>query len=251
VGTKTIKRQQRSGSTCCSFPAKTKPNRPTPSRGVWETATRGEGWPCSERCDRNRGRDPLTDEQRALATRYLPMASALAKRMDGLLPGQNDELESTAYLALVEAAQMFDPSISVNFATYARYRIRGALRDLRRLMVCACSRGDAAGFPVFQRLGSNVEKYGEVIGIKPDRPVGTDIEATDAAEDWLSRLPRRHAAACRLIYIGGKSQDEAAAVVGCSKSYLSRLHRQAITWLLQDLGAAPASQVPNHAETPG
>jgi RNA polymerase sigma factor (sigma-70 family) len=251
VGTETIKRQQRCGSSRCSFPAKTKPDRPTPCRGVWETAALGEGWPRSEQSERNGRRAPLTDEQRALAARYLPMARAIAKRMDGLLPRQSDELESTAYLALVEAAQTFDPSISVNFATYARYRICGALRDLRRLMASAGWRGDPADFPVFQRLGTNAETYGQVIGIHPDRPVGTDIEATEAAEDWLSRLPRTHATACRLIYIGGKSQDEAAAVVGCSKSNLSRLHRQAITWLLQDLRATRTSQVPNHNESPG
>jgi RNA polymerase sigma factor (sigma-70 family) len=179
------------------------------------------------------------------------MASALAKRMDGLLPGETDELESTAYLALVEAAQMFDPSMSVNFATYARHRIRGALRDLRRLMVSAGWRGGPAHYPVFQKVGNDLEKYGQVIGINPDRPVGTEIEATDAVEDWLSRLPRAHAAACRLIYINGKSQDETAAIVGCSKSFLSRLHHEAITWLLQDLRAARTSQVPDQPDTPG
>jgi RNA polymerase sigma factor (sigma-70 family) len=251
VSTKTIESQRRSGSSRRSLPAKTKPNPPSPNRGMWATATDGDGRLRSERCDQYRDRAPLTDEQRALATRYLPMASALAKRMDGLLPGQTDELESTAYLALVEAAQMFDPSVSVNFATYARYRICGALRDLRRLMVSAGWRGDPARLPVFQRLGTNVEKYAQVIGIHPDRPVGTAIEAAEFVEAWIRRLPRAHAAACRLIYIDGKSQDEAAAVVGCSKSYLSRLHHDAIAWLLQDHRAARACQVTDHAEPPG
>src|SRR5271155_1341188 len=75
VDTKTIKPQRHSESSRCSFPAKTKPNRPTPSRDGWVTATRGDAWPCPERRDRYRGRVPLTDEQRAMATRYLPMAS--------------------------------------------------------------------------------------------------------------------------------------------------------------------------------
>jgi RNA polymerase sigma factor (sigma-70 family) len=171
--------------------------------------------------------------------------------MDALLPGERDELESTANLALVEAAQTFDPSVSVNFATYARCRIRGALRDFRRLMVSAGWRGDPAYYPVFQKVGNDVERYGQVIGISPDRPVGTEIEATDAVEDWLRRLPRAHAAACRLIYIDGKSQDQAAAIVGCSKSFLSRLHHDAITWLLQDLREARASHIPERPDTPG
>jgi RNA polymerase sigma factor (sigma-70 family) len=201
-----------------------------------------EGWSDPKRCNFNGSRGPLTEEQRELASRYLPMASALAKRMDSLLPGENDEMESTAYLALVEAAQTFDPSVSVNFATYARYRICGALRDLRRLIVSAGWRGDPAHLPIFQKLGNDVEKYGQVIGINPDRPVGTDIEATEAVEDWLRRLPRAHSAACRLIYIDGKSQEEAAAIVGCSKSYISRLHQEAMTWLIHEVQRGHASQ---------
>jgi RNA polymerase sigma factor (sigma-70 family) len=248
VSTKAMKTHRNLGSNGRSYPAKMRPDRPTPSRGGWATTIRGDGSPKLKRCELYRDRGPLTDEQRALATRYLPMASAIAKRMDGLLPGENDELESTAYLALVEAAQTFDPSVSVHFATYARHRIHGALRDLRRLMVSGGRRGDLAPRPVFQKLAEDVEKYGQVIGINPERPVGADIEATEFVEDWLSRLPRAQATACRLIYIDGKSQEEAAEVVGCSRSNFSRLHQNAITWLFEEFRHARASQLCDHRE---
>ena len=81
-----------------------------------------------------------------------------------------------------------------------------------------------------------------VLGIEPEPPVGTWIESTEAVEFWLRRLPKAHAAACRLIYIHGKSQDEAATEVGCSKSYLSRLHREAINWLIREYHQAGAAQ---------
>ena len=169
------------------------------------------------------------------------MASALSRRMRGMVPGESEELESTAHLALVEAAQMFDPSMSVNFATYARYRICGALRDFRRRTLGG-SRGDKTYLPVFQRIGNDVERHGQVLGIHPERPVGTEIEATDAVEDWLRRLPRAHGAVCRLIYIDGKSQDEAARIVGRSKSSVSRLHQEAIRWLINDIRLARAAR---------
>ena len=137
-------------------------------------------------------------------------------------------------MALVEAARNFDPSRKVGFSTYARHRIRGALRDFQRLIYSGGSRAVSGEKPVFQKLRKYDEQNGRVLGIRPERPVGTWIESTEAVEVWLSRLPKAHAAACRLIYIHGKSQDEVATEVGCSKSYLSRLHREAITWLIRD-----------------
>src|SRR4051794_5854259 len=77
-------------------------------------------------------RTPLTPTQQALAARYLPMARALAKPLKAAWPAARDEFESAACLALVEAAEAFDPSRNVKFSTFARYRIWGALRDVQR-----------------------------------------------------------------------------------------------------------------------
>jgi len=223
------------------FPRKTNPDRAASSTSP-SPAYRGDGLPYPERCNPKGDRSPLTDEQRGLAIRYLPLARALARgyrigRVDEL-----EELESTAYVALVEAAQSFDPGRNVNFATFARHRIRGALRDYQRLLLSESWRGDPTQRPVFKSLGKNSEQHGWVLGVEPDRPVGAQIESTEAVEEWLRRLPQAHAVACRHIYIHGKSQDEVAALVGCSKSFLSRLHREAISWLIQDYQAARAGQ---------
>jgi RNA polymerase sigma factor (sigma-70 family) len=184
----------------------------------------------------------MTEDQRGLAVRYIPMAKALANRAVRLGAPEDEEFLSAAYMALVEAALTFDPSRKVNFATYARHRIRGALRDYQRLVLAAGWRGDPAHRPVFETLRGNVEDYGRVLGAHKDRPVGAEIESAEAVEQWLRRLPRAQAAACRLIYLHGKSQDEAAVLLGCSRSYLSRLHRDAISRLIQDYHEASASQ---------
>jgi DNA-directed RNA polymerase specialized sigma subunit len=59
-------------------------------------------------------------------------------------PGAQDEFESAALLALVEAAQAFDPTRGVKFTTFAHHRISGALRDLKRELYSRGGRGDVA-----------------------------------------------------------------------------------------------------------
>ncbi|MFI5456310.1 MAG: sigma-70 family RNA polymerase sigma factor [Isosphaerales bacterium] len=222
------------------FPRKANPDRAARSTSP-SPANRGDSLPYPERRNRDVDRNPLTDEQRGLATRYMPMARTLAKRYRFRWQ-EREDFEATAYLALVEAARTFDPARKVNFATYARHRIRGALQDYQRLLMSEDWRGDRAISPIFTSLGEDTEAHGKVLGIEPERPIGTEVESTEAVEEWLRRLPRAHAVACRHIYIHGKSQDEVAALVGCSKSFLSRLHREAISWLIQDYQAARAGQ---------
>ena len=121
-----------SGSDPRSFPARTHPGRP-PVQGQTDSFTvRAGDQQYPRRCNPNRTRPPLDDRQRDLAARYLPLASAMARRMGAVMPEVSDELQSVAYLALVEAAGTFDPARSVNFATFARQHIQGAMIDFRR-----------------------------------------------------------------------------------------------------------------------
>ena len=66
---------------------------------------------------------------------------------------------------------------------------------------------------------------------RPTPPEDATSRRIEAVDSVIRLLPRSHAVACRLIYIEGKSQDEAAEVLGCSKGYLSRLHSDAIARL--------------------
>jgi RNA polymerase sigma factor (sigma-70 family) len=131
-------------------------------------------------------------------------------------------------LALAEAAQSYDPSRNVKFATFARYRIWGALRDVQRGFVTAGWRGDLDNAPTLGSLTYDAEEHGRVLGAEPDDEVGAELEAIDFVEGWLRKLPSRHAAACREIYLNGRTQGEAAKALGCSKSRLSYLHKEAI-----------------------
>jgi RNA polymerase sigma factor (sigma-70 family) len=179
----------------------------------------------------------LTNQQQGLATRYVPLAQALARRMEKGCKAEREELESIAYMALVEAAQAFDPSYNVNFATYARCHIRGSLREFKRRWWTARWGGDHAHHVVFRERGKHVEDHGRVFGIRPEEPVGSKIEEFEAIEQWLRPIPGLLAAACRLIYVEGLSREEAAQRLGCSESYLSRVHRDAIFWLSREQNA--------------
>ncbi len=233
-----------------SFPRRTNPNRPPECKPGPAPAAEHQDRAYPEKCHPHRSRPPLDSEQQDLAASYLPLARSLARRMHADFPGGDDEFRSAAFLALVEAAQSYDRTRNVNFATYARHRIWGALCDLRREMIGSVRpEGFGAAVAVI-RLGSNLPDGRGVIGSEPDVPVGTELENLDAVENWIRKLPRPHARAFRHIYLDGKSQEETAALVGCSKSCMSRLHSQALTWLQQTYrsqAAEPALLPAGHA----
>jgi RNA polymerase sigma factor (sigma-70 family) len=173
-------------------------------------------------------RAPLTTDQQRMAAHYVPLARALAKPLKTSWPMERDEFYSAAMLALVEAAQSFDPERNVKFPTFARYRIWGALRDVQRRLITSGWRAELENAPNLNSLTLDAEEYGCVLGAEPDRPIGEELESNEFVEHCFSKLPAKHAEACRQIYLHGKSQSDAAAAVGCSKSRLSYLHKEAL-----------------------
>jgi RNA polymerase sigma factor (sigma-70 family) len=181
----------------------------------------------------------LTEEQRELVTRYMPMAQRLARQaVGGWLHA--DDLESEAYAALVEAARSFDPANGTNFALYARPRILGTLRDYRRFLCMNDRTRSAAGCPVFERVRITDDLPGRILGKEPEGPLGDASELHEAVEAVIRRLPRLEAVACRLLYVEGKSHDEAAEALGCSKGHLYRIHSGAMERLRRHYGEALA-----------
>src|SRR5262249_2979543 len=124
----------RGGSTAMGFPEKANPNRRTPAVSEPWRETRGEARSFSRRCNPRHARGPLTDEQRDLVTRYMPLARAIALQIRKKTM-RYDELQAEAFAALVEAARRFDPGLGVDFSVFARPRIVGAIRDYRRFLL--------------------------------------------------------------------------------------------------------------------
>lgn len=72
-----------------------------------------------------------TDSPNALIARYSTLARNLARPYCRHFPEWSAEFTGAALLALVEAAQRFNPNRGVGFPAYARRRINGALIDER------------------------------------------------------------------------------------------------------------------------
>jgi RNA polymerase sigma factor (sigma-70 family) len=219
-----------------SFSPRTHPNRPSKSGNQVDSGSEHDDRGYPERCNPNRTRQPLDEDQQGLATRYLPLARSLASRMEYSFPAAGDELQSVAFLALVEAAQTFDRSRCVNFATFARHRIWGALCDCRREIITKARPIGGDCGQVVMRLAEEFQTGGRLFGIQPNHPVGADLESLETFENWIGQLPRLQARAFRHIYLDGKTQKETAALVGCSKWKLSRMHGEALNSLEKTCG---------------
>lgn len=70
-------------------------------------------------------------EQDALVEQYLPYAKAIAQKIAKSVSGGIDfeDILCNARLGLLEAAKRFNSELSVDFKTFAYYRIRGAIYD--------------------------------------------------------------------------------------------------------------------------
>jgi RNA polymerase sigma factor for flagellar operon FliA len=205
------------------------------------------GVPPKDGGDARLRRDPLTQEQKNLAAEYVPLARKLVKPLKQSWPNEGDEFESAAMFALVEAARSFEVSRNVKFATFARYRIWGALQDAQRALVALRRRSDQGRTPVVNDLLYGSQEQGRVCLATNDPPVGDELEAAEAVEAWLRKLPEQHAAACRGIYVDGRTQCETAVRLGVSKSRVSYLHKQALVLLgeaVADRDRGPEKKAP-------
>lgn len=196
---------------------------------------------------RKRGeRKPLTPKQQQLAERYLPMARSLARPHKRAWPAEWEEFESAALMALVEAAESFDPGRGVLFSTFARLRIVGALRDVQRRMgqrQREHANTDMVGSDSAAHDQVSVEAVGVVMGVTPDPPTDAEMEDIDDVEVWLRQLPPQHAAVCREVYLHGRSQVEAARRLGLSQQRLSYIHREALAMLNGSFFGTPTDSV--------
>ncbi len=161
--------------------------------------------------------------RRELAADHLALARKLARPFKLAHPTDRDEYESAAGMALVKAANAYDPSRGAKFATFARHCIVGALIDVRR-------RGRPIGLQAGDVALSLVPSAAE--------PTGRAAELADEVARMLRKLPPRLAAACRALYVDGMTQAEAAAELGYSKAGMSKMVRLALDLLRESARVA-------------
>lgn len=187
--------------------------------------------------------EPLNETQRDLAARYVPLGMAIAREFSAGWGWIQDEMESAAMMALVDAARCFDPSFNVKFATYARRRISGYLCDAKRKYLQAhyrrnsasCADGEWFAVKNLSNMSnSEMLDLDEKIAIHPDRNLfGPDFEVHDTLDSCFQKLPGRHREVMRSIYFDkSSSMEEIASQHKVTPDRLVILHRQSLNMLL-------------------
>lgn len=152
--------------------------------------------------------------------RYAPLINSLIhnKYIDGY---EKEDLLQECHMKLYECMKTFDPSKGIKFSTYLYTSIRNMLTNML--------------------IGQAIEKKPKLIFMSGDDP--TLLNAVDDInfenEDYASilqeivkelmLLPRGYVT--YLIYIGGKTQQEVADLLGISKQRVSVLNKRNLTAL--------------------
>jgi RNA polymerase sigma-B factor len=183
-------------------------------------------------CDHRDG-----DARRRLIELHLPLVRRLARRY-ARDPGQLEDLAQVGSLGLIKAVDRYDPKRGASLAAYAVPTIEGEIRRHLR---------DSAD-PV--RVPRRERSLGTVVRPEPldlETPAVRDIAAEARLElgeermvlvAGLRRLARRERRIVQLRYFGGLSQHAIARELGISQVHVSRLLRQSLGKLREEIGPA-------------
>jgi RNA polymerase sigma factor for flagellar operon FliA len=181
-----------------------------------------------------------------------------------------EDLIAYGELGLAEAARDFDPDQGSQFSTFAYYRIRGAIYDgvakmtwtsraryrrmryermanqvLERESERQSEEGPTDAASWFSRtteqlavvyLASGMDSEVDVMSEVPDSgptPMerAVHVEANEKLGNLVKKLPLMEGRLIQMVYFEGYTLQDAAAVLGYSKSWASRLHAK----VLEDL----------------
>lgn len=193
-----------------------------------------------------------------LIAQHEKMVHSLASRLrrELSLRGEIDDLIAFGFGGLLEAQRRFDPARGVRFQTFAYYRVRGAMLDGVRKMAGVPRRAherlqeSAAVTPTaaptgldraFTRMSGSLSTASVLQGSFGEESPEVALLKDESVRRLLQALPRlsaRERFLVRGFYFEGRSIDAMAKELGISKSWASRLHRNALAELRDTLGPA-------------
>lgn len=151
-----------------------------------------------------------TTERNALIVENLPLADKIAKSKKRKLSHISfEELQSAAYLGLVESAQSYQPDENDCFAAFAVWRIIGAVRDYLRELTWGSRANPQKMVPIY---AYEDQLYSDNATI--------DCEFF---EDFIKHLPTPNKTTMRLYYFENKKIAEIAEIFGCNQSRVSQI----------------------------
>lgn len=132
---------------------------------------------------------------------HMKLASRMARRKSLSSPPSVsfDELESAAYMGLVDAASRFDPSRGFAFSSYAMVRIEGEMKDCMRKSI----------------LGGRIRLINEGEDFCDETPEKEDVD--------FSCLDAKEAKILRLYYFENRAMKEIGLLEGVGESRISQI----------------------------
>lgn len=174
---------------------------------------------------------PLTPEQDALFHSCLPACYYYAGKM--ARPGDDrEELVSKAMVALVRAAQLFDPGRGLKFCTYAVRAIQNAV--ISHYVKLARREGR----PVEVSLSAIPPGIIDIHSNYRQDLLGDLVraEGMEALKAGMRRLRRKHRRAIRMRYLEEKPLHELGAAWGMSKEGARQTVERAVEALRKQMG---------------
>ena len=137
-----------------------------------------------------------------------------------------DDLVSVGTIALIEAADRYDPGRRVSFATFAYPRIRGAMIDeLPRLVESGLARhGRTSPLSLQAPLATDAAHAASWIDVAVDHSMPEPQRSAELSEllHAIRELPRRERELLALA-VAGNSIGEIAQLSGCSEARISQV----------------------------
>ena len=195
-----------------------------------------------------------------LAESHLGYAHAIAAEMLKTLPQSVDraDVESAAEFGLMQAANSYDPSRGISFATFAYYRVRGAIYDDLRKS-CRVNRFEEGAntymidyssappltadpdteYREVKRITSHIlTSYLLSLDSAPQEPASHSMESPlqqllrkerhNQLREALTRLPDKNRKVIEGYYFAGLSFSQIGRDLGLSESSAWRIHAKSL-----------------------
>jgi RNA polymerase sigma factor (sigma-70 family) len=177
----------------------------------------------------------LTAEQSHLAAQYYPFIKKHVRPIVAAYPQYADDLRSAANACLIDSARCYNGKIA--FATYLKFKLEFAFKDCLRLVSKTGMTRVPPGVQCIKYQGIDGE-HSENMCYDPHHDRLT--EDREFLVRIMNGLPPVQKQLCRLVYLEGLSQGEAAMKVGLSKSRVSTLIKESLDRLRQAVQYAQA-----------
>jgi RNA polymerase sigma factor (sigma-70 family) len=164
-----------------------------------------------------------------LAVKYRPYVLKIAREIAESVGFhvEIDDLVGWGHMGLIEAADRFDPARGVTFRTFAHRRIRGAMLDgMRKEFGLACA------IAIVDEQTSGVARGVEVACVDAAYAQDDHVlwrERRECIESALETLTPLELAIVRHHYYHGQPVQLLVGSTRYSKSWLSRVHRRALS----------------------